>query len=382
MKVPYVNIGLQNKLILEELNEAINNVIKSGQFILGDEVEKFERNFAKLTNAKYAIGVNSGTDALILTLLAYGIGPGDEVITVPNSFLATVAAIELVGATPVLVDVDKDQNIDVSQIESAISTKTRAIIPVHLTGRPANMDKIMEISLKYDLYVIEDCAQAVGATLNNKHVGTFGHAGAFSLHPLKNLGACGDAGVIITNDKELALKLRLWRNHGLINRDECVHWAYNSRLDSLQAAILNVKISYLDKWTKRRREIAKAYCEQLKDLPLYLPVEKEGEVCVYHAFVIQTKERDKLKAYLEEKGIETKIHYPIPIHKQLAAREKSYGHIKFKMAEKQASEILSLPVYPELTNEQVDYVIKNIRDYFNNRKGCEDVGHNCKSYSQ
>jgi glutamate-1-semialdehyde 2,1-aminomutase len=367
MKVPYVNLGLQNELILEDLMKNIKKLITSGQFILGEEVHNFERSFADRVGTRYAVGVNSGTDAIFLTLKMYGIGPGDEVITVPNSFVATVAAIELTGATPVLIDVDVDQNMNPNLLEAAITSKTKAIIPVHLTGRPAKMEQIMEIANRHQLLVVEDCAQAVNARLNGQHVGTFGHAGTFSLHPLKNLGACGDAGIVVTNDEELAKKLRKARNHGLINRDECEHWGYNSRLDALQAAILNVKLRHLDHWTTRRREIAKRYIEQLADLPLRLPVEEENQFCVYHAFVIQLEERDALKAFLDEQGIETKIHYPIPIHKQKAAQNRAYGKLTFAEAERQAKQILSLPIYPELKNEEVDAVIQGIHAFFTNK---------------
>ncbi|MFD3218802.1 DegT/DnrJ/EryC1/StrS family aminotransferase [Bacillus pacificus] len=364
MNIPYVNLPLQNELILDELMQNIHRLLKSGQFILGDEVQNFEKSFAERVGTKYAIGLNNGTDAIFLTLMMYGIGHGDEVITVPNSFLATTAAIELIGATPILIDVDHDQNMNPKQLEEAITDRTKAILPVHLTGKPAKMDKIMEIANKYNLLVIEDCAQAVGAHLNGRHVGTFGHAGTFSLHPLKNLGACGDAGVVVTDNEELAEKLRKVRNHGLINRDECEHWGYNSRLDAIQAAILNVKIKYLDNWTNRRREIAKRYCESFKDLPLKLPVELENEICAYHAFVIQLEERDQLRSYLAEKGIDTKIHYPIPIHKQKAAQNTEYGKLIFPIAEQQAKQILSLPVYPELTDIEVNRIIESIRQFF------------------
>lgn len=364
MKIPYVNLGLQNTLILDEILESIKRVLESGQFILGEEVRKFEESFAERVGTQYAVGLNSGTDALFLTMLAYGIGPGDEVITVPNSFVATVAAIELTGATPVLVDVDEDQNMDVSQLEDAITSCTKAIIPVHLTGRPAKMIPLMEIANRYNLIVIEDCAQAVGASINGKYVGSFGHAGAFSLHPLKNLGSCGDAGVVVTDDSELVTKLCRLRNHGLINRDECECWGYNSRLDALQAAILNVKLNYLTHWTERRREIAQMYIEGLRTLPITLPIEDAGSVSVYHAFVIQTDQRDQLMKYLAEKGIDTKIHYPIAIHKQQAASRTPYGQLTFPRAERQAKRILSLPIYPELTDEQVEYVIKMIKEYF------------------
>jgi len=364
VKVPYINLGLQSELMLHELLPAMEAVLKQGDFILGREVETFEAAFAARCGSQFAVGVNSGTDALILAMRSLGIGPGDEVMTVPNSFLATTSSIALVGATPVFVDVGPDQNIAPSLIEDRITPKSEAIIPVHLTGRPAKMDAVMEIARSNNLVVIEDCAQAVGAKYGGKHVGTFGTVGCFSLHPLKNLGSCGDGGVIITDDEELYYRLRIARNHGLKNRDECLHWSLNSRLDTLQAAILNVKLHRLDRWTKRRRQIAQFYFEHLDDLPVRLPYEDPDEYCVYHAFVVQTERRDELQDFLSQNGIEAKVHYPIPVHLQESAKYLGGRPGDFPVAERQSREILSLPVFPELTDEQVGYVVKTIRRFF------------------
>ena len=343
---------------------ACERVIDHGQLILGREVEDFEKAFAKYCGVKEAIGVGCGTSALVLSMQALGIGEGDEVITAPNSFLASASAVVLAGAVPGFCDVRNDMNIDPDKLEGAITPKTKAIIPVHLTGRPANMDKIMEIAATRKLHVIEDCAQAVGAKYKNKPVGSFGILGCFSLHPLKNLNVCGDGGVITTNDSGLADRLRKARNHGLKNRDECEFWSINSRLDALQAAIANVKLKYLDEWIIKRRENAKYYQERLNHV-VTVPMDEPEEFAVYHTFVIQCDKRNELQEYLKEKGIGTAIHYPIPIHLQEAAKGLGYKRGDFPEAEKQAGRILSLPVYPELSKEQVEYVAGTIKEFFN-----------------
>jgi dTDP-4-amino-4,6-dideoxygalactose transaminase len=364
MQVPYINLGLQHKNIKTELLAATERVLESGQFILGDDLAKLEKTFATLCQTKYALGVGNGTDALFLSLLAIGIKEGDEVITAPNSFLASASAIGLIGGKPVFADVRDDFNLDPAKVEKAITPKTKAIIAVHLTGRPAPMDELMDIAKKHNIHLIEDCAQAVGAEYKNKRVGSFGTTGCFSLHPLKNLAASGDGGVITTNNEKVYSYLLKARNHGLKNRDECEFWSYNSRLDNLHAALLNIKLLYLEQWTARRREIAERYYEKMQGLDIILPRDKPYEKAVYHTFIIQTKQRDKLKEFLASKGIDTKIHYPIPIHLQEAAKYLGYKKGDFPVTEKQAETILSLPIYPELTNEQVDYVAKNCADFF------------------
>ena len=308
-----------------------------------------------------------GTDALVLVMKALGIGMGDEVITAPNSFLASASSIALAGAKPVFADVCDDFNIDPEKVESVTTPKTKAIIAVHLTGRPAPMKELKEISEKKGIAIIEDAAQAVGAEYYNAKVGSLGIAGCFSLHPLKNLSAAGDGGMITTSDKTLYEKLLILRNHGLKNRDECITWSLNSRLDALQAAILSIKLKSLAKWTSRRREIAAIYQKELSKL-VTVPFDKTYEKAVYHTFIIQTKFRDALKDFLLSKGIDTKIHYPLPIHLQEAAQDLSYKKGSFPVTEKQVQEILSLPVYPELKDEQVNYVIQSIKDFFNDNK--------------
>lgn len=364
MKVPYVNLGLQNRLIKDELLTIVSGLLDSGQFILGEDLVKFENSFAHLCKTKYAVGVANGTDALFLSMKVIGIQPGDEVITAPNSYLASASSIYLAGATPVFADVREDFNIDPEQIRKAISPRTRAIIPVHLTGRPAEIDAILEIAQENHLAVIEDCAQAIGAEYKGKPVGSFGNLGCFSLHPLKNLSACGDGGVISTNDEELYQKLLKARNHGHKSRDECEFWSYNSRLDNIHAAMLNVKLKKLSEWTARRREIASYYYDRLSELDMIVPKDKPNEKAVYHTFIIQTTRRDELKKFLSEKEIDTKIHYPIPIHLQDAAKYLGYRMGDFPVTEKQTGTILSLPVFPELTDDQVEYVADTIIKFF------------------
>lgn len=363
MKVPYINLAIQHKDIKADILASIGSLLDSGQFIMGEELSKFEASFAKIAGTNYAIGVANGTDSLFLTMKALGIGKGDEVITAPNSFLASASSVALIGATPVFADVRDNFNLDPKKVEAAITPRTKAIIVVHLTGRPADMEELMQVAMKHNLHVIEDAAQAVGASLNGKPVGSYGIAGSFSLHPLKNLSACGDGGVITTNDESLYKKLLVARNHGLKNRDECEFWSYNSRLDTIQAAILNVKLQKLDFWNSRRRAIANKYHNAFSGLDMILPVEDNGMVSVFHTYIIQYKHRDELKNYLAEKGIDTKIHYPLPIHYQEAAASLGYKKGDFPVTERQAETILSLPVYPELTDEQVDYVAETIREF-------------------
>ncbi len=366
MKVPYVNLGAQHHDLKEEILSRISALLDSGQFILGDEVTAFENEFAKLSGCKYGVGVGNGTDALYLTMIAAGIGPGDEVITAPNSYLASASSIALAGAEIRFSDVAADYNLDPEKLEASITAKTKAVVAVHLTGRPAEMEALVDICNRHGLILIEDCAQAVGAQYKNQSVGSFGIAGCFSLHPLKNLSACGDAGIITTNDETLYKNLCIARNHGLENRDSCIKWSYNSRLDNLQAAILNVKLRKLSDWTARRRQIASRYRNELASLPLYLPEDKEYTFSVYHTYIIRSNRRDELKSYLEMHGVDTKIHYPISIYRQKAAENLPYKPGDFPETDHQTEEILSLPVFPELTDEQVTHVIQTIKSFFNN----------------
>jgi dTDP-4-amino-4,6-dideoxygalactose transaminase len=367
MQVPYVNLARQHVAVKQRLMDAVGQVIDHGQFILGEEVELFERRFAELCGVRYAVGVNSGTDALILALLALGIGPGDEVITVPNSFIATASAIRIAGAWPVFVDSAEDYNIDPAAIEAAITPKTKALLPVHLTGRAARMEEIRAIADRRHLVIVEDCAQAVLASHKGRRAGAWGEIGCFSLHPLKTLNALGDGGVLTTNDARMYEELKTRRNLGLKSREDCLFWSHNSRLDTLQAAMLLVKLELLQQWTERRRENARYYRGKLAGLySICTPGEHDWEYAVYHTFMVQAERRDELRVFLASRGIGTAVHYPVPIHLTTAGRELGYPEGSFPMAEGQAKRILSLPVYPELTTSELDYVIENIRDFYAN----------------
>lgn len=367
IRVPYVNLAGQHRALRDELLAAAAQVLDSGQFILGEVVQEFERRFADSCGVRHAVGVNSGTDALILSLRVLGIGPGDEVITVPNSFVATAAAIALVGARPVFVDVGDDYNMNPALLERALTSRTKAVLPVHLTGRAADMGPICDLAERRGLAVIEDSAQAVIAEYRGRRVGGFGKFGCFSLHPLKTLNACGDGGVITTDDGTLAEELRVLRNLGLRSRDDCARWSGNSRLDNLQAAMLLVKLRYLEEWTAARRQHADFYRRALAGIDsVRVPApEQPGDRAVYHTFVIQAERRDDLKRYLAERGIDTAIHYPVPIHLHAAAADLGYPRGSFPVAERQAERILSLPVYPELTGAQLQAVADAIRAFYN-----------------
>lgn len=365
VKVPYLDLAAQHRPLKAELLDAVGSVIDSGQFILGPQVPAFEAALAAVCGTKHAVGLNSGTDALILALRALGGGPGDEVITAANSFVASASAAALVGATPVLVDVRDDYNMDPEALARAVTPRTKAIIPVHLTGRPADMDPILAVAKKHKLSVIEDCAQAIAAEYRGRRVGSMGTIGCFSLHPLKTLNACGDGGAAVTDDAALLAKMVLLRNLGLQSRENCTDWSSNSRLDTVQAAMLLVKLKHLDAWTAARRKNAAFYQEALAGIPgLVAPRDQSFEKAVYHTFIVQADRRDALKAFLAERGIDTAIHYPRPIHLQDAAKPLGKPPGSFPVAERQAGRILSLPVYPELSRSQLDWVAASIREFY------------------
>jgi len=365
LHVPYVDIAGQHQPLKADLLSAIGQIIDSGQFILGEQVQLFEQRMTELCGVNYAVGVNSGTDALIIALRALNIGPGDEVITAPNSFVASTSCIAIVGAKPVFVDVREDYNIDPEKIEAAITPHTKAILPVHLTGRPADMSAIMTIATKYGIPVIEDSAQAILAEFQDKPVGSWGTIGCFSLHPLKTLNACGDGGLLTTNDESLYKQFLLLRNLGLETRDDCVVWSSNSRLDTVQAAMLLVKLNYLHDWTKKRQANAKFYQTHLADIEeVVVPIDKPDEKAVYHTFVIQAEQRDELRTYLTKHNIGSAIHYPVPIHLQTVAKELGYGMGSFPITEIQAKKILSLPIYADLTEKQLQNVVETIKDFY------------------
>ena len=364
MKVSYLDLPRQFQN--ESLYGDIRKVFARGQFILGSEVERFEAAFAELCGTRFALGLNSGTDALFLALKALGVGTGDEVITAPNSFVASAAAIVAVGAKPVFVDVAPDYNLDPSRIESALTSRTRAIIPVHLTGNPANMPEIMALAKKHRLYVIEDAAQSVMATINGQKTGSFGEAGCFSMHPLKNLNVGGDGGVLTTNSEDLYVRIKMLRNHGLKNRDEIDFFGYNSRLDTIQAVVALNGLKRLKEVTERRISNAGLYDRELQRLEPFvvIPPRRAGWDQVFHTYVIQVKDREKLMAYLEKMGVETKIHYPIPIHLQKPCRELGYKKGDFPACESQSEKILTLPIHQYLTPEQILYVTQKIKEFY------------------
>jgi dTDP-4-amino-4,6-dideoxygalactose transaminase len=349
----------------EALREALKEQLDACQFVMGPKVEEFEKKFSYLCQTPYAIGLNSGTDALFLALKALGVGPEDEVITAPNSFVASTGAIIAAGAKPIFVDVAADYNIDVNLIEAAITEKTRAILPIHLTGNPADMQVIMEIARKHRLFVVEDAAQAVMASIEGKRVGSFGDAGCFSLHPLKNLNACGDGGVLTTGSQEVHEKVRLLRNHGLRNRDEIEIFGYNSRLDTLQAAVADYVLGQLESITACRVRNAQMYDRALQEFPDFvtIPPRRNYVEQVFHTYVIRVKKRDDLMRFLNDHGVETKIHYPTPIHLQKPCGQFGYKKGDFPVCEAQAEEILSLPVHHHLREDQIGYVVELIKRF-------------------
>ena len=366
MMIPLVDLKVQYDSIKDEIDEAIQNVLNITSFIMGEELKRLEEEFALFCNTKYAIGVANGSDALILALRACGISKGDEIITVPHSFIATTEAITHVGGKIIFVDINpKTYTIDVSKIEEKISNKTRAIIPVHLYGQPADMDPIIELAKKYNLKVIEDAAQAHGAEYKEKKVGSIGDAGCFSFYPGKNLGAYGDAGMVVTNNEGIAEKIKLLRNHGRITKKyEHEIEGYSSRLDNLQAAILRVKLRHLNNWNEIRRKNAKKYNELLNDIDgIFTPYEADYAKHVYHLYVIRTENRDKLREELRSKDIATGIHYPIPLHLQPAYRYLGFKYGDFPITEKASQEILSLPMFAELTDEQIEEIVELIKNF-------------------
>lgn len=360
MNIPYTNISEENILLREKLLNAAGRVIDHGQFINGPEVLLLEKKLSEYLGVKNVIGVSNGTAALFLSLKGLGIGKGDEVITVGNSYLATVSSIALTGASPILIDVDQTMNMNPYLLEDAITSKTKAILPVHLTGKPAKIKEICEIAKKYNIPVIEDAAQAIGAEYNGKKIGSFGKTACFSLHPLKNLSALGDGGFISTNDEELAYWLKRARNHGHPNRDECDFWSFNMRLDTIQASFLLEKIKFLEEQTNKRRSNANYYREHLLNSNLILPVEEDYERCVNHLFVIRIKNREELQKYLKSNGIETKVHYPTPIHKLKAAQDLEFDLPK---TEEYAKTILSLPIHSGLSEENLEKIVTTINEF-------------------
>ncbi|MFC1824517.1 DegT/DnrJ/EryC1/StrS family aminotransferase [Thermodesulfobacteriota bacterium] len=364
MKVKYLD--LPGQFNDEGLWELLKKQFQTCQFIMGPELEAFESHFSRLCGTVFALGVSSGTDAIFLALKALGIGLGDEVITIPNSFIATAGAIVASGSKPVFVDVGPDYNIDVDLIRQAITPRTKAIMPVHLTGNPADMPRIMGIARENHCYVIEDAAQAVTALIEGQTVGSFGNIGCFSLHPLKNLNVCGDGGVLTTNSEAVYKKLDLLRNHGLKNRDEIEIFGYNSRMDTIKAAVANYFIEHLETVTKKRQRNALIYDKGLKEAEEFviIPPRRKGVKQVFHTYVVQVEKRDELVAFLYERGVETRIHYPIPIHLQKPCKKFGYHKGDFPVCEMQSGKILSLPIHQYLSEQQINYVIDMIMKFY------------------
>lgn len=362
-KIPYVDLKNQWKEERDDLLPIIDRLLESGKYVGGEEIELFEHSVAKLCQTRYAVALNSGTDALMFALMLSGIKKGDEVITPPNSFIASTASIVHVGAKPVFVDVLTDQNLDPSRIEDAITSNTKAIMPVHLTGRVCDMDSILDIANKYNLIVIEDAAQAIGSKYKDKLSGSMGDIGCFSTHPLKNLNACGDGGFLTTNNTELYHQLKSLRNQGMVDRDIVNSFGSVSRMDNIQAAILNFRLDKLDEVIFKRRENAQAYIQGLDRNKIFIPDEKDYEFNTYHTFVIQTEHRNELKDFLSKNGIGTAIHYPIPIHLQPASRKLGFKKGDFPITEKQSKEILTLPINQSLTRSNLDMIISKINEF-------------------
>lgn len=365
MHVPFSYLDRQ----FQEINpylEDIREIVKTGEFTLGAALTKFENSFAAIMGAPYAIGVGTGTDAISMSLNLLGIEPGDEVITTPNTFIATVGAIVQARGKPVFVDSENGYVIDPSKIEAVITERTKAIVPVHYTGNMSDMPAIMEIADKHNLFVVEDACQAIMASIDRKMVGSWGKTAAFSLHPLKNLNVWADGGVIVTHSQELSEKLKLYRNHGLINRDEVATFGINCRLDAIQAVVGSRLIDQTEEITRKRIANAEKYDEAFMDLGelIDIPERRTGVRHVYHLYIIRVKKRDELLAYLNENGIEAKVHYPIPVHLQEAARYLGYQRGDFPVSEDHANNAITLPAHQHLTEDEINYTIEMARRFY------------------
>jgi dTDP-4-amino-4,6-dideoxygalactose transaminase len=362
--IPLVDLTAQYHSIKKEIDDAVLSTLESGHFILGSTVTKFEESIASYLGLDFGIGLASGTDALVLALRALNIGAGDEVIIPAYTFFATAGTVMSVGAKPVFVDVDPESyQIDVSKIKNAITLKTKAIIPVHLYGHPADMDPILEIAREHNLKIIEDNAQGFGSEYKGRKTASFGDIGCLSFFPTKNLGAFGDAGGVVTNDPALAERLRMLRTHGWKKKYYSEEVGYNSRLDALQAAILQAKLPYVDSWNQKRREIAQRYSEQLAPLGIVVPVERAWGRHVYHLYIIRSKKRDELQSFLKQNGIASEVYYPLPPHLSVPCRKLGYAEGNFPHAELASRETLALPLYPELTLSQQDEVIAAVKKF-------------------
>jgi dTDP-4-amino-4,6-dideoxygalactose transaminase len=366
MNIPFVDLKSQYAGIKTEINAAIQKILDNSEFVQGPTVRRFEEQFSAVQNVKHTIACGSGTDALHLALWGLGISSQDEVITAANTFIATAEAVLLTGAKPVLVDIHEPSlTIDPAKVEAALTERTKVIIPVHLYGQACDMDPIVELAKRHNIVIIEDACQAHLAEYKGRKVGSFGVAAAFSFYPGKNLGAYGEAGAVVTNDTALFKKLSKLRDHGQVEKYLHEMFGHNYRMDGIQGAILEVKLRYLKQWTDARRRVAQFYNERLKSIPgVVIPKEMEYARHVYHLYVVRVSERAALQKYLKEKGVSTGLHYPVPLHLQEALQLYGYRRGDFQVTERAADEILSLPMYPELTEEQVDYVCNTIRAFF------------------
>lgn len=363
MKIPYINLSSQWRYESKDILKITSKVFDKGQFVGGDEINKFEKNIAKYCGTKYAVSFNSGTDALTMALILLGVNRGDEVITPPNSFISSTSCIVHIGAKPVFVDVLNDQNIDPDKIAKSITKKTKAIMAVHLTGRICEMNKIKKISNNYNIPIIEDAAQSVGSKYYGKKSGSLGTVGCFSAHPLKNLNAAGDSGFLTTNNYSFYKKAQALKNHGLVDRNKVKKFGYISRMDAYQAAILNYRLKNLSNVIKKRRDNAKFYLKNLDRKKYFLIDEKKYQFNTYHTFVIQTENRNKLINHLKLKGIGSAIHYPIPIHLQPAAKFLKYKKGNFPMTELQSKKIITIPVHQNLTKKELNYIVKCLNNF-------------------
>jgi len=368
MKIPYVNTKLQWKRERKNLIKIIDNTLSNDDWVGGKNIIKFEKNIKKFCSTKFAASLNSGTDALTLSLHILGVSRGDEVITTPNSFIASTSVIVHLGAKPVFVDVLDDQNMNPDLIEKAITKKTKVIMPVHLTGRMSDMTKIMKIANKHNIPVVEDAAQSIGSMHNKKSAGSFGAVGCFSAHPLKNLNAIGDAGYLTTNSKKIFEKVIELRNHGMVSRNKIKNFGHVSRMDNLQASVLNYRLKNLKKIIKKRRKNAELYRKYLNPKYVFFPEEKSNQFNTYHTFVIQVDKRNELKKFLQKNKINTAIHYPIPIHLQPAAKIFGYKKGSFKNAERQAKRILTLPINQFLSETQIKIISNKINNFYSKNK--------------
>lgn len=365
MKIPFVDLSAQYNAHKSEFDSALAGVIANNAFVGGEPVREFERSYAQKYGVGHCVSCANGTDAIYIALRMLGIGPGDEVITTAASWISTSETISQIGADPVFVDVDDHYLIDVELLERAITSRTRAVIPVHLYGQPAQMTRILEICTKHELRLIEDCAQAHFAEWQGKRVGTFGDVATFSFYPGKNLGAWGDAGAIVTNDDDLAQKCRMFANHGALIKHQHEMEGINSRMDGLQAALLTTKLKHIDEWTRARQAVAERYDESLRGIDdLDLPIVRAGAQHVYHLYVVKTAYRDELKSFLGEHGIQTAIHYPTALPLLPAYRRLGISPEMIPVAARNQQQILSLPVFPEMTDEMIEYVVQAIRRFF------------------